>query len=184
VALADDAELMSNTQLTDVLEGQPPLRGLVLHCCPARRRPRLRASVRLPASGRPALADGSQLGQDGCHRIVSQRNKAADGEHLLGRHIDRERTPVQVVATSPAPAAESEATVADITSNPIFSATSSPHPDRVMSRLSTSQRAVAISSRIIALDLTQGGSAVGQVVLGYRNLGHRGLAQPKNSIHL
>ena len=92
--------------------------------------------------------------------------------------------PSNVVATPPAPAAESEATVADITSNPIFSATSSPHPDRVMSRLSTSQRAVAISSRIIALDLTQGGSAVGQVVLGYRNLGHRGLAQPKNSIHL
>jgi hypothetical protein len=27
--------------------------------------------------------------------IIAQRNKAADGEDLLGRHIDRERTPVQ-----------------------------------------------------------------------------------------
>jgi hypothetical protein len=32
-------------------------------------------------------------------------------------------------------------------------------------------------------DLTQGGSAVGLVVLCYRNLGHRVLAQPKNSLH-
>jgi len=32
-------------------------------------------------------------------------------------------------------------------------------------------------------DLTQGGSAVGLVVLCYRNLLHRVLAQPQNSIH-
>jgi hypothetical protein len=60
------------------------------------------------------------LGKTDITVIVGQRNKTADGEHLLGQHIDREGSPVHVVATSPVLAAESEATLADITSKSGF----------------------------------------------------------------
>jgi hypothetical protein len=69
--------------------------------------------------------------------IVGQRNKAADGDICWGDILTENVRPSNVVATSPAPAAESEATVADITSISDF-LYSSPHPGRVMSSLSTS----------------------------------------------
>ena len=87
-----------------------------------------------------------------------------------------------VVATSPALGVESEATVADIASisDLLRHFTSSRSGDVAAEHFPTGGCYIKPYNRT---DLTQGGSAVGQVVLGYRNLGHRGLAQPKNSIH-
>jgi hypothetical protein len=69
-----------------------------------------------PASGHPALADGSRLSKtDGAVIVVSETNQPM-GTSAGATYWTENVRPSNVVDTSPALAAEPEATVADITS--------------------------------------------------------------------